>query len=182
MPPRRVISTTRARPSSRFERQRVDAGAVVEEVPRRVDVRAGVRAHDEARDVRAAAVRDALDRLQLELGIAGVGRHAGRQRHADVQQFRHARHKGAMIPFGASKTARMERRPISCAPVFPTRARAAVVGGRVPRWPCSCSACCSPARPSGAAQQAADRAASRRGWTRRCAARATRSWSLPMPR
>ena len=88
------------------QRQRVDAARVVEEVFRRVDMRAGVGAEHQARDVRTSPVGDALDRLELELGIARIGRHAGRQRYADVQQFRHTRHKGAMIPFGASNTAR----------------------------------------------------------------------------
>ena len=47
-----------------LERQRLGAGAVVEEMARRVDVRAGVRAHVQRRDVRAVAARDPLDRLE----------------------------------------------------------------------------------------------------------------------
>ena len=66
-------------------------------MPRRVDVRAGVRAHDQLRHVRAAAVRDALDRLQLELGVPGVGGNACGERHAHVQEFGYASHKPVMI-------------------------------------------------------------------------------------
>jgi hypothetical protein len=75
MPPRFVTSTTQPA-EEQVERQRIDAGAIVKEMLRRVDVRAGVRAHDQLRDVRAAAGGYALDRLQLELGVPGVGGNA----------------------------------------------------------------------------------------------------------
>ena len=53
MPPRREIDDTGAA-DQQVERERIDAGPVVEEMPRRIDVRAGVGAHDQPRDVRAA--------------------------------------------------------------------------------------------------------------------------------
>ena len=58
MPPRCGRSIDARAADQQVERQRVDARLVVEEVPRRVDVRAGVRAHHQARDVGGIAVGD----------------------------------------------------------------------------------------------------------------------------
>ena len=46
---------TRVAADQHLERQRLGAGAVVEEMARRVDVGAGVRAHVQRRDVGAVA-------------------------------------------------------------------------------------------------------------------------------
>ena len=102
----------------KIQRQRIDPARVVEKVPGSVDVRAGVRAHDEARHVRAGTLRDALDRLQLELRVAGVGGHSSDERHAHVQEFGHASHKPEMI--SPPRPA-----PVSARRFYPEKANAA---------------------------------------------------------
>ena len=66
------------------ERQRVDADAVVEEVLRRVDVRARVRPERERRHVRAAALRDRLLRRDLDRRVSRIDEAAVDDRHRDV--------------------------------------------------------------------------------------------------
>ena len=65
--------------------QRIRARAVIEEMARRVDVRARVRAERELRHIGARAVGDTLDRLDPELRFAGVGGHPQRERHRNVE-------------------------------------------------------------------------------------------------
>ena len=62
------------------ERERVDRDAVVEEVLRRVDVRARVRAERQRRDVRAGALRERLLRSDRDLGIPGINQPAADDR------------------------------------------------------------------------------------------------------
>ena len=97
MPPRLVMSTTRARPISRSSESASTPGPSSKKCFGRVDVRAGVRAHDQLRHVGTAAGRNALDGLQLELGVPGIGGNACSERHAHVQEFRYASHKPVMI-------------------------------------------------------------------------------------
>src|SRR5581483_7056407 len=92
-------------PEQHLERQRLGAEALIEEVPRRIDVRAGVGAHVDGRDVRALAARDPLDRLQAEGGIARVGGQTGVERHRDVDQLHQALYRAPAGLGGAPRKA-----------------------------------------------------------------------------
>ncbi len=72
------------RPDQRVERQCVDAGTTGDEVRRRIDVRAGVGAHLEARDIGNRAVRDRRRELDVDRRIARIGWHPLADRDADV--------------------------------------------------------------------------------------------------
>ena len=63
-----------------LERQGVGAGRVVEEVARRIDVRAGMCTQMQRGDIRAVAPSDALDGFDRKRGVAGVRGEAWRPR------------------------------------------------------------------------------------------------------
>ena len=70
-----------------FERQRLGGSAIVEEVPRRVDVRAGMSAHVDGGDVRAVATGDPFGRFESERHVARVVRQSAVERHGDINQL-----------------------------------------------------------------------------------------------
>ena len=72
--------------------QRLGARAIVEEVTRGIHMRPGMRAHPQRGHVGAVATRDPLDRLERERGVPRIGREAGIDGNADVDEF----HRGAV--------------------------------------------------------------------------------------
>src|SRR6185436_2372224 len=69
----------------RAQLQIVDRATVVEEMPWRVDVRAGVRTECESRQIRSGALGDLGMRLDPNLGIAGIHHAAVRDGNRDIK-------------------------------------------------------------------------------------------------
>ena len=72
------------RTEHRLDRKRLDGGAAVDEVVRCVDMGPAVGAERDLADVGRAVFTDALEVLEFRPGFAGIGRHAGPERHRDV--------------------------------------------------------------------------------------------------
>jgi hypothetical protein len=79
----------------RLEGNLVDAGVALEEVVGRVDVGAGVRAEVDGRDVGDGAIGDRLHPPQRHARVAGIDRHAGPNRDADVEDLHQGGERGA---------------------------------------------------------------------------------------